>query len=271
METFLGVPILIRGEAWGNLYLSEKAGGEPFTDADEEAVVVLAEWAAIAIENARLYQGSEQRRGELERAVRRLEATTAIARALGGETDLERILELIVKRGRALIDARGIVILLREAGGLVVAAGAGDVPPELAAAPARAGPSVATRSGWPAATALLVPLVFRGQSLGMLVALGARGDGDDEPLLQAFAASAATAVATARTVEEQRLRDAMRAAEAERRRWARELHDDTLQGLGGAADAAQRGGPHRRPGTRCGRRSRMPSHGSRRRSTACAG
>ena len=60
METFLGVPVLIRGEAWGNLYLCEKAGGEPFTDADEEAVVMLAEWAAIAIENARLYQGSER-------------------------------------------------------------------------------------------------------------------------------------------------------------------------------------------------------------------
>ena len=67
----------------------------------------------------------------------------------------------------------------------------------------------------------------------MLAALGARGERDEEPLLQAFAASAATAVATARTVEEQRLRDAMQAAEAERRRWARELHDDTLQGLGG--------------------------------------
>ena len=66
----------------------------------------------------------------------------------------------------------------------------------------------------------------------MLAAFGG-ADGDDERLLQSFAASAATAVATARTVEEQRLRDAMQAAEAERRRWARELHDDTLQGLGG--------------------------------------
>ena len=64
---------------------------------------MLAEWAAIAIENARLYQGSERAGAELERAVRRLEATTAIARAVGGETDLERILELIVKRGRALV------------------------------------------------------------------------------------------------------------------------------------------------------------------------
>ena len=171
METFLGVPVLIRGQAWGNLYLCEKAGGECFSAEDEEAVVVLAEWAAIAIENARLYQDSEQRRDDLEHAVRRLEATTAIARAVGGETDLERILELIVKRGRALVGARGLVILLREHGGLVVAAGAGDVPPEVYGAHL-AGERDAL--GLVGHDGLLVPLVFRGQSLGMLAALGAR-------------------------------------------------------------------------------------------------
>jgi signal transduction histidine kinase len=222
METFLGVPVLIRGEAWGNLYLCDKADGASFTDADEEAVVVLAEWAAIAIENARLYQDSERRRGELEAAVRRSEATTAIARALGGETDLARILELIVERGRALLGARGLAILLRETSGLVVAAESGDVPQEERDA-----------LGLAAAGALVVPLVFRGESLGMLAAFGPRAVGDDQRLLQGFAASAATAVATARQVQEQRLREAMRAAEAERRRWARELHDETLQGLGG--------------------------------------
>src|SRR5271167_3885837 len=58
MHTFLGVPILIRGQVWGNLYLTEKADGE-FTEADEEAAVILGEWAAIAIENARLYETSE--------------------------------------------------------------------------------------------------------------------------------------------------------------------------------------------------------------------
>ena len=54
MRTFLGVPVLIRGQACGNLYLTEKADGEPFTAEDEEAVVVLADWAGIAIENAGL-------------------------------------------------------------------------------------------------------------------------------------------------------------------------------------------------------------------------
>lgn len=55
MRTFLGVPIVIRGRAWGNLYLTEKQGGGEFTEEDEEAAVVLARWAATAIENARLY------------------------------------------------------------------------------------------------------------------------------------------------------------------------------------------------------------------------
>ena len=233
METFLGVPILIRGDAWGNLYLCEKADGEPFSAADEAAVVVLAEWAAIATETARLYEQAPSRRRELECAVRRLEATTAIARAVGGETDLARILQLIVTRGRALLGADGLVILLRETRGLVVAAAAGDVPEAIKGTHVDGAPEgVRDALGLAARDGRLVPLVFRGRSLGMLAALGVARDGDDERLLQAFAASAATAVATARTVEERRLRDAMDAAEAERRRWARELHDDTLQGLG---------------------------------------
>src|SRR4051794_6688734 len=119
MDTFLGVPILIRGEAWGNLYLCEK--DEPFEEADEAAVIVLAEWAAIAIENAQLYERSERR-------VRRLQATTEIARALGGETDLARILELIAEHGRSLVGARGLMIALRDPEGLVVTACAGEVP-----------------------------------------------------------------------------------------------------------------------------------------------
>lgn len=51
MRTFLGVPIVVRGEGWGNLYLTEKEGGGEFTDEDEEAVVILAQWAATAIDN----------------------------------------------------------------------------------------------------------------------------------------------------------------------------------------------------------------------------
>lgn len=224
METFLGVPIVVGDRAWGNLYLCDKLDGEPFSDADEQAVVVLAEWAAVAVENARLFERSERRRRELE-------ATMEIARALGGETDLGRILELIVQRGLGLLGASGLLILLREPDGLAVAAGAGDVPARFDGARLRCGPDrVRDALGLAARDGHVVPLVFRGRTLGMLVALG--GSGDDT-LLSSFAVSAATAVATARSVEEQRLRDAMHAAEEERRHWARELHDTTLQGLGG--------------------------------------
>ena len=125
MKSFLGVPIRIRGEVFGNLYLTEKEGGD-FDEADEQAVVILADWAAIAIDNARLYKSVWDRRAELERAVRGLRATSEIARALGGETELERVLELIVKRGRALVEARSVMILLEDQGDLVVAATAGE-------------------------------------------------------------------------------------------------------------------------------------------------
>jgi signal transduction histidine kinase len=261
MRSFLGVPILIRGEAWGNLYLTEKVGGEPFAPDDEEAVIVLADWAAIAIENARLYRDVAARSEELERAVRGLRATAAIARAVGGETELERILELVVKRGRALIEAHDVLIMLREGDELVIAAGAGHVQiantARLPLGGSTAGQVLA--EGRPrriadaarellippdqlglahASTALLVPLVYRGQSLGVLAAFD-RLDGDgaftreDEQLLEAFAAQAATAVATAKSVEADRRRRSLAATEAERHRWARELHDETLQALGG--------------------------------------
>jgi signal transduction histidine kinase len=260
MRTFLGVPIRIRGEAWGNLYLTEKAGGEPFDAEDEESVVVLADWAAIAVENARLYRDVASRREELERAVRGLQATAAIARAVGGETELDRILELVVKRGRALIDAHDVLIMLREGDHLSIVAGAGHVTVSqgtrlplsgstagevLAAGRSRRVDDAAHQLRIPperfgldhATTALLVPLVYRGESLGVLAAFDRLGgDGtftrDDEQLLEAFAAQAATAVATAKSVDADRRRRSLAAAEAERHRWARELHDDTLQAMG---------------------------------------
>jgi signal transduction protein with GAF and PtsI domain len=78
MRSFLGVPILIRNEAFGNLYLTDKEGGE-FDEADEQAAVILAAWTAIAVENARLYGEASAQRDELERANRGLEAITTVS------------------------------------------------------------------------------------------------------------------------------------------------------------------------------------------------
>lgn len=128
MRSFLGVPVLVGAEPYGNLYLTDKRGAAAFTAEDEEAVVLLAEFAGVAIDHARRYTGSEQRRTELQRTVDALEATIEIARALGGQTDLPAILELVAKRGRALVSAQALVIELERDGGLFVAAGAGALP-----------------------------------------------------------------------------------------------------------------------------------------------
>ena len=66
MTTFLGVPVLLRGVAYGNLYLTEKDGGEDFTEEDEELVELLAGQAAVAIENARLYEAATRWSRQLE-------------------------------------------------------------------------------------------------------------------------------------------------------------------------------------------------------------
>ncbi len=261
MRSFLGVPIVIRGQAWGNLYLTEKAGHEQFTEADQQATVILAEWAAVAIANARLYERSEHRREELERAVSGLEATRDIAVAIGGVTGLARVLELIAKRGRALVDARAVLIMLREGADLVTVASAGyaddvigqhipiaestsgqvlerrrperiaDVASRLRIASSELGVSTAQ-------TALIVPMLHRGSGIGVLAAFDRGEHGEpfaesDEQLLSTFASQAANGVAIARSVEADRLRAAMTAADAERGRWARELHDETLQIFGG--------------------------------------
>jgi signal transduction histidine kinase len=258
MHSFLGVPISVCGETYGNLYMTQKRGAEEFDEDDEVAAKNLAIWAGIAIENARLYTTLSEHEAEVEKSLKRAEASVDIARAVGGEIEVARVLDLIVKRARALVDARALLVLLPHEGRLVVAAEAGEVGEEAgrltiptedsvfrAAMQERVAqhlergtpPSEARlRERLGAEAALVVPLLFRGRAVGALVALdreagGADFDEEDLRLLQAFAASAATAVATAQGVESERLQQRVEIGERERRRWAQELHDDALQGL----------------------------------------
>jgi signal transduction histidine kinase len=269
MHSFLGVPVQIDGEAWGNLYLAEKDGGD-FDEGDEQAVLVLARWAGLAIEHARFHQQTASQRDELSYAVRALEATTLISRALGAEVELEPTLELVVKRGRALADARSMLILLVEGDDLVITAMAGEASSDLRGARLPLQGSASGRAFLTGETqsvrdfakqiamtsrrgglglspdqfvgpgehpALFMPMNYRGQKVGVLNTIGrVTKEGTfteaEVELITSFAASAATAVATAQSVELDRLSRSLHAMEEERSRWARELHDETLQGLG---------------------------------------
>ena len=264
MHSFLGVPILVRGLPFGSLYLTEKADGMQFTDEDEESVTTLARFAGLAIDHARRYTGAAQRGDELERMVAALRATTEITLAVGGATDVELILELVAKRGRALVSARALMIELVDGTELVVAAAAGHRPAGLvgeriALADTVASAALRTRTthrlevalnrarfdqhglgrlGVSADAGLVVPLIFHNQTYGVLIALDRVHDGpaftaDDEALLEAFATSAAVSVATARSTATELRRQRLAATEAERGHWARELHDETLQSLAG--------------------------------------
>jgi signal transduction histidine kinase len=264
MHSFLGVPILVGDVPFGSLYLAEKASGDQFTDADEESVTTLARFAGVAIDHARRYTGAAVRGDELARTVAALQATTEITRAVGGATDLEVILELVAKRGRALVSARTLLIELVSGSELVVATVAGDRPAgvigeRIALADTVASAALRTRTtqrletelnrvrfdqhglgrlGVSADAGLVVPLAFQNHAYGVLIAVdrlleGPTFSAEDQELLEAFATSAATAVATAQNAESELHRQRLAAAEGERGRWARELHDETLQSLAG--------------------------------------
>jgi signal transduction histidine kinase len=193
----------------------------------------------------------------LARSVERLEAFAEIARAVGGETELERVLSLILAQGREIVAARTLVMYLPEGDELAAVSGSAmrsDSQPRLPLHGSLAGQVLLSgrlRRVGPEAdraqleqlapdarAAILVPLVFRGEPLGVLAGINGEGERafaeEDEQLLMSVAASAATAVATARSVAAARLRLSVEAADQARARWARELHDETLQGLTGA-------------------------------------
>jgi signal transduction histidine kinase len=253
MKTFLGVPILLRGTAYGNLYLTEKEGGADFTAEDEELTQLLAAQAAVAIENARLYESSK-------RWLHQLESLNEIGTALASEIELEPLLGLVAGRLRELVQARLVLIALPQDDAITVAAAEGDgaygvVGTRLELAGSKAGrvlqrrrservdsvledPEVdqnaARRFG--VRSALYVPLIARGRAIGVLVAHDKEGiapafSDDDLRLAESLADRAAVAVDLSERVGRDALARVVAAQELERKRLARELHDETGQAL----------------------------------------
>jgi signal transduction histidine kinase len=252
MRSFLGVPIVLRGTAYGNLYLTEKEGG--FTAEDQDLVSLLAGQAAVAVENARLYESAT-------RWSRQLESLNDIGFALIGELELDTLLELVAASLRDLLSARMVVIALPTPDGMMrVEAAAGEGTGDLVGwsfprAESKAGrvldrartervdsviddpevdPISARRFGVRAG--LYVPLRVGDRAIGVLAAHdketadGRFGD-DDVRLAEQFTARAAIAVDLSQRVARDSLRRVVTAQEAERKRLARELHDETGQAL----------------------------------------
>jgi len=105
MTSFLGVPIRVRGEVFGNLYLTSKKGGEAFTEEDEQSVIAFATAAAVAIENARLYELATLKE-KWQRAV------SEIGTAVLSGGDSGEVLDLIAEKSRLLTGAAAALIAL---------------------------------------------------------------------------------------------------------------------------------------------------------------
>jgi signal transduction histidine kinase len=243
MRTFLGVPVRVREEVFGNLYLTEKRGGE-FTADDEVVVQALAAAAGVAIENARLFE-------ETRRRQRWLEASAAVTTALLSGADGEEVLPRIAEHARELLGADTTALALPDphdraalavavAVGLDAAALRGLVLPLETSLPGqvyRTGEGARTDKltdlppGVPPGPALLVPLTGTGAAMGTLIALNRPGrpafTAASVEVTGSFAGQAALAL---------QLADAQRAQQqvavfADRDRIARDLHDHVIQQL----------------------------------------
>jgi two-component sensor histidine kinase len=146
-----------------------------------------------------------------------LDASLALARMLAAGADLEAVLDLVARRGRALVSARAILVEVKERTEMVVAAVAGEIPKSLIGRSVGALPDLAEGAR------LVIPLSLGGRAYGALVALGPEFSIADEETLEILAAGAAAAVASARTFDHAGRRDQLAASESERARWAREL------------------------------------------------
>ncbi|MEU6373870.1 GAF domain-containing protein [Streptomyces sp. NPDC046909] len=258
MRGFLGLPIRVQGEIFGNLYLTEKRGGEPFNDYDLNMVRVLATEAGIAIGNARLYEAAKQRE-------RWIDGSVAVTTALLSGGDADDALQVVAEQARRLSgSAAGIVLLPADEGGLEIAAVAADqpsgvlgtiVPPEskvvaelldgqaVFVEDAAADPRMITGLARGYGPTMLLPLHSDGRVLGALVTPRARGERPftetERTLAVQFASQAALALMMA---DAQRDRERLAVYE-DRDRIARDLHDLVIQRLfatGMMLESAQR-------------------------------
>lgn len=258
MRSFLGLPIRVQGEIFGNLYLTEKRGGGPFNDYDLNIVRVLAMEAGIAIGNARLYEAAKQRE-------RWIDGSVAVTTALLSGGDADDALQVVAEQARRLSGSiAGIVLLPADEGGLEIVAVAADrpsnvlgtvVPPESGIVAelldgqavfvddAAADPRMITSLARDYGPTMMLPLHSDGRVLGALVTPRARGERPftetERTLAIQFAAQAALALMMA---DAQRDRERLAVFE-DRDRIARDLHDLVIQRLfatGMMLESAQR-------------------------------
>ncbi|MBN3508682.1 GAF domain-containing sensor histidine kinase [Mycolicibacterium septicum] len=247
MRTFLGVPIRIRDTVFGNLYLTEKAGGQQFSEDDELLVQALAAAAGIAIDNARLYEKSKIRQAWIE-------ATRDIGTEMLSGADPARVFELVAHKSRILSGAEATFVAVppdpevpaAEVTELVVVAAAGDFPNITAQALPVAGTYIGAAfvAGTPGrlehfdldlglvpGPALILPLHARDAIAGVLVARRPAGSqyftAEELDMMAGFVNQAALAWQLATTQRQTR----ELALLSDRDRIARDLHDHVIQRL----------------------------------------
>jgi signal transduction histidine kinase len=233
METFLGVPVRIRGTVFGNLYLTEKAGGVGFTEQDEHLVDALARAAGFVIDNARSFARSERRRQWLE-------ASAVIVESLQPPVRLDDALHLIVGGALRVSGALSVAVVQRSEDGYDVQAadGAGgpvleslveELAEHLARSEEHADLVVVPRGDL--GTVVLVPLRTHLVDTGVLLVVLGAGRGTlaagEAELLASFADQASLALDRAQAVSE---REELMLV-ADRDRIARDLHDLVIQRL----------------------------------------